>query len=123
MNEQTLKALHSDLTIDFTTTGRHSGEPRRIEIWMLSVDGRLIITGTPGPRDWLANVAANPACVIHLKQRVHADLPAEANVVTDPELRRHVLMSDEAAWYRQQGDDIEDVLNDAPMVEITITST
>ena len=32
-------------TIDITTTGRKTGEPRRIEIVFHNIDGRLIITG------------------------------------------------------------------------------
>ena len=40
-------ALASDLTIDITTIGRHSGAPRRIEIWFLNIDGGIYITGTP----------------------------------------------------------------------------
>ena len=35
-----------DMTIDITTTWRHSGGPCRIEIWFLNVDGVLSITGT-----------------------------------------------------------------------------
>ncbi|MFT5267953.1 MAG: hypothetical protein ACI88C_001380 [Acidimicrobiales bacterium] len=34
-----------DMTIDITTTGRHSGGPCRIEIWLLNVDAALSITG------------------------------------------------------------------------------
>jgi F420H(2)-dependent quinone reductase len=45
-----------DRVIDITTTGRKTGEPRRIEIWFHRLDGRYFITGAPGrPRDWYAN--------------------------------------------------------------------
>ncbi|MDQ3407393.1 MAG: helix-turn-helix domain-containing protein [Chloroflexota bacterium] len=47
--------------IDLTTTGRHSGGAKRLEIVIFSFDGRLCISGLPGPRAWLANVAADPA--------------------------------------------------------------
>ena len=62
--------LGHDPTIDITTTGRRTGRPRRIEIWMLDVDGRYFITGTPGRRDWLANLSADPklwniAAILH----------------------------------------------------------
>jgi hypothetical protein len=63
--------LRDDPTVDITTTGRRSGQPRRIEIWMLDVDGRFFITGTPGRRDWLANVIAYPDLVVHLKRQGH----------------------------------------------------
>src|SRR3954470_12728416 len=83
--------LADDPTIDITTTGRRSGEPRRIEIWMLDVDGRFYITGTPGPRGWLANLRAEPRLTVHLKRRSHTELPAEARPVTDAATRRQVL--------------------------------
>ena len=53
--------VSKDPTIDITTTGRHSGDARRIEIWMLVIEDRFFITGTPGPRGWLANVAERPS--------------------------------------------------------------
>ena len=61
-----LDRLATIRTIDLTTFGRKSGVPRRIEIWWFHVGGRFIITGTPGRRDWLANVKANPTVVIHV---------------------------------------------------------
>ena len=74
-------ALATDMTIDITTIGRRSGESRRIEIWFLNVDGVIYITGTPGPRDWFANLAADPSLIFHLKESVVADLPATATIV------------------------------------------
>ena len=71
--------LRDDPTIDITTTGRRSGHARRIEIWMLDVDGRFFITGTPGRRDWLANLVEQPSLVVHLKRRAHLDLRVERN--------------------------------------------
>ena len=42
-------ALERGHTIDITTTGRRSGEPRRIEIVFHNVDGRIYISGVPSP--------------------------------------------------------------------------
>ncbi len=114
------EALRNDLTIDLTTIGRTTGTPHRIEIWLIAVDGRLVITGTPAPRDWFANLLANPSCTVHLKQNVQADLAAAARVIRDHELRRHILEHRATAWYRNQGDDFESLLADAPVVELTI---
>ena len=83
--------LSDNPTIDITTTGRRSGLPRRIEIWMLDVDGRFFITGTPGRRDWFANLLDEPRLVVHLKRRAFVDLEARATVVTDEATRRRVL--------------------------------
>ena len=91
MNNEAAKALASDRVIDITTTGRQTGEPRRIEIWFHRVDGRYYITGTPGPRSWYANLVAHPAFTFHLKESATADLPATARPVTEPKEREQVL--------------------------------
>ena len=74
--------------LDITTTGRSSGQPCRIEIWFHTVDGRLYITGSPGRRDWYANLLAQPHFTFHLKRSAQADLPALATPVRDPAHRR-----------------------------------
>ena len=48
MNDNTRTALHQSQVIDLTTTGRRTGQPRRIEIFLHADDGRLFITGMPG---------------------------------------------------------------------------
>ena len=111
-------ALAVDMTIDITTNGRSSGEPRRIEIWFLNVDGVIYITGTPGPRDWYANLLADPSLLFHLKETVTADLRAKATIVTDPDERAHVFAASSASWYLQQGDSLDSLLDDAPMVRL-----
>ena len=110
--------LADDLTVDITTTGRRSGERRRIEIWMVDVGGRFFITGTPGRRDWMANLAADPTLVVHLKRHAQLDLPAQAAAVDDADTRRRVLEHPSAAWYRDQ-EPIDVLVATAPMVEIT----
>ncbi len=80
-------------TIDITTTGRRSGEPRRIEIVFYRVGDDIYLSGIPTPRtrSWLINLAANPEFIFHLKHGVVADLAATATVITDPTERRRVL--------------------------------
>jgi deazaflavin-dependent oxidoreductase (nitroreductase family) len=80
-----------DHTVDITTIGARSGNPRRIEIWFHNVDGTVYITGLPGPRAWYANLLAHPRFTLHLKHGVHADLPATASPVTDPAERAALL--------------------------------
>ena len=109
--------LADDPTVDITTVGARSGKPRRIEIWMLDVDGRYFITGTPGRRHWLANLTAHPSITVHLKRIAHADLPASARPVTDEATRRAVLTHPSARWYRDQTT-LEHLLTEAPMVEV-----
>jgi deazaflavin-dependent oxidoreductase (nitroreductase family) len=109
--------LADDPTVDITTTGRRTGLARRIEIWMLDVDGRFFITGTPGRRDWLANLHACPTLVVHLKRRARLDLPAHAIPVHDAGTRRVVLEHLNASWYRTQ-EPLDVLVETAPMVEI-----
>jgi deazaflavin-dependent oxidoreductase (nitroreductase family) len=109
--------LADDPTVDITTKGRRSGEPRRIEIWMLDVDGRFFITGTPGRRDWMANLRADPRLTVHLKQRADVDLAATAELVSDEPTRRRVLEHLSARWYRSQTP-LDELVEQAPMVEI-----
>jgi len=80
-----------DHTIDITTIGARTGRPRRIEIWFHRVDGKWYLSGVPVPRNWNANLHANPRFTVHLKHGVRADLPATARPVTDHETRKHVL--------------------------------
>jgi deazaflavin-dependent oxidoreductase (nitroreductase family) len=107
LDDRVRRALERDRTIDITTIGKRSGKPRRIEIWFHNVDGVIYITGTPGRRDWYANLLAHPAFTFHLKGSVTADLSARATPITDPAGRRAVLTpildklghaSDLAAW-------------------------
>lgn len=110
-----LDQLAAQQTIDLTTVGRRSGRPRRIEIWWFRVDGRFIITGTPGKRDWLANVHAHPGVTVHVAGH---DLAATATPVDDVEFRRHFFRQAAPSWYSTQTD-FDHLLAAAPMVEIT----
>ncbi len=87
MDPAILAALDHGTRIDLTTTGRHSGEPRTIEIVYHNVDGRIVISGSPSPRRraWLYNIDADPAVTIHFKgPGVRGDVAATAREVTDP---------------------------------------
>jgi F420H(2)-dependent quinone reductase len=117
MDDAVRRALDNDLTVDITTLGARSGQPRRLEIWLLGIEGRSFITGTPGPRSWLANLRRDPRLRVHLKQDVRAELAAVAHEVTDEATRRFVLTHPKAAWYRDQNT-LEELMAGAPMVEL-----
>lgn len=121
MNADIETALATDRTIDITTIGARTGEPRRIEIWYLHIAGRFFITGTPGPRHWLANLTACPDFTFHLKESVRADLAATAVPVSDLATRELVFDHPVAEWYRGQADR-DELVERAPMVEITFAS-
>lgn len=111
------RALDGPITVDITTTGRRSGEPRRIEIWIVKVGERILIGGTPGRRDWIANLRADPRLVVHLKESVVADLPATATEVDDLEVRREVWTHLSTNWYRGQTP-LDELIAEAPLVEL-----
>jgi F420H(2)-dependent quinone reductase len=118
MERRIRTALETERTIDITTTGRTSGRPRRIEMWFHNLDGRLYLTGTPGTRDWYANLQVDPAFTFHLKGRVRADLPARATAVVDPTARRAIL----ARLLDRLGRpaDLEAWIRESPLVEVEI---
>ena len=111
-------------TCDVSTVGRRSGEPRRLEIWYVLVDGRVVLTGTPGSRHWLANLRAHPDAVLHLRDP-RRDVAVTATEVTGEAARRHV--AEEAwrrqPWYAEQPYSLEDWVTGSPMVVLTQVGT
>jgi hypothetical protein len=127
MNEAIQNALRTDKTIDIITTGAKSGLPRRIEIWFNNVDGRIIICGTPDakgnkgprtPRDWLANLRANPEFTFCLKESLQVELSARAVEIRDPADRRNIMRAPATQWYRDQVDSLEELVAYSPIVEV-----
>ncbi len=118
MEETVRRALETDRVIDITTTGRHSGESRRIEIWFHNVDGRIYITGMPGKRSWYANLLSNAAFTFHLKESVVRDLPAMAIPIVADEERREVL----AVITQRIGSrlPLEEWVSGSPLVEVRL---
>lgn len=116
-------ALENDEIIDITTIGRKSGRPRRIEIWFRNLNGRVYITGTPGTRDWYANLLQNPRFTFHLKESIQADLPAYARPVTDLEERKNILSSPKMSWYHQQVNSVDELIDGSPLVEVVFDIT
>ena len=112
------EALEKDLVIDITTTGRRSGEPRRVEIWFHNLDGILYITGLPGARGWYANILKDPSMTFHLKETTVADLPARATAVAEPAEKRRVM----ELICTKQGtlDQLEARVSGAPLIRVDL---
>jgi len=113
-------ALDRGGIVDITTTGRRSGEPRRIEIVFHNVGGRIVISGMPireRTRAWLRNLEADPRLTVHLKQGLVADLPATARVVTDEAERRDVLVHVARNWNRT---DVDAMVAWSPLIELSV---
>ena len=116
LSSEDLDRLAAQQTIDWTTRGRKSGEPRRIEIWWLRFEGRFIITGAPGRRGWLANVRADPRVVIHASGK---DMEATITFIDDPAFRRRLFEHPDANCYLSYGS-VEELVESAPMIEIRL---
>ena len=119
MDARIQRALSRGHTIDITTTGRRSAQPRRIEIVFFNLDGRIYITGMPNSRRkraWLLNLEADPRMTFHLKRAVKADLPATARVIADEAERRPILQHVGRAW----GVDPELMIRHSPLIEVSI---
>jgi hypothetical protein len=115
-------------TIDITTTGRRSREPRRIEIVFYRFEDCIYLSGVPGPRPraWLLNLTAEPHFVFHLKNRVVADLPAVATVISDPAERHRVLIDFVAEFNQRHSPDspwpeavVEEWVARSPLAKVT----
>jgi deazaflavin-dependent oxidoreductase (nitroreductase family) len=119
MTPDILRALRHGHAIDITTTGRQTGQPRRIEIVFHNLDGHIYISGIPNAhhqRAWLLNLAANPKLTFHLKGPVQADLDATARVITDPAERRPIIERIARIWNR----DPELMQAHSPLIEVSI---
>ena len=120
MDTATATALRQSQVIDLPTTGRHTGEARRIEIFLHSLDGRLVISGMPVPgrtRAWIHNIAANPAVTLHLKRGLVADVPGTARVVTDPAERAELLAGVARNWNRT---DLDVMQQHSPLIVVSV---
>ena len=115
-HDRVAHALAQGGIIDITTTGRSSGQPRRIEIVFFNVDGRVYITGLPGTRGWLANLKADPRLTFHLKRGPVADLPGTARIVTEEAERRSVVDTACRAWNRPN--QVEAFAAGSPVIEV-----
>lgn len=123
LSEATQDALSRSQVIDLTTTGRRTGQLRRIEIFLHNDHGQLFITGMPRAdrtRDWIYNIEADPHVVVHLKQSVVVDVPATARVVTDPDERRPFIEAAARRWGRT---DVPDMLRHSPLILLSVDET
>jgi deazaflavin-dependent oxidoreductase (nitroreductase family) len=120
MDDSTYDALARSQLIDMTTTGRRTGQPRRIEIALHAFDGRLYISGMPRAdrkRAWILNLERDPRVTLSLKQTAHVDVPATARIIQDPVERRHVLEQVAARWRRT---DVDVMVAHSPLIEVTV---
>ena len=114
LDPQIVSHLAKIRTIDLTTIGRRSGRPATVEIWWFHFEDRFIVTGTPGPRDWYANVLSDPKVTVEARD---GEYPATARVVDDESFRRRFFADRATRWYSSQAQ-LEALVKSAPMIEI-----
>ena len=121
MDDAVRTALDHSQVIDLTTIGRRTGAPRRIEIFLHNLDGRLVISGMPvasRTRAWIHNITADPRVILHLKGPfARADVAGTARVVTDPAERRGLLVGVARNWNRT---DLDRMVAHSPLIEVTV---
>jgi deazaflavin-dependent oxidoreductase (nitroreductase family) len=92
MEPSVQKAMNRGGIADITTTGRKTGNPSRIEIYFHQFDGDYYLTGQPrGPRDWNANILANPEFTLHLKKGLTADVSVVGESESDRGERERII--------------------------------
>jgi hypothetical protein len=116
LDQRIQRALARPHRIDITTTGRRTGRTRRIELVFHVIDGKVVISGSPGRRDWYANLVADPHFTFHLKGPIQADLPAIARPITEPVERRQVMEAVARNW--GVTDRFEVFYRRSPLVEV-----
>jgi deazaflavin-dependent oxidoreductase (nitroreductase family) len=120
MDDRIRRALSRGHLIDITTTGRRTGQPRRIALVFHNIDGRLYISGMPNARRvraWLRNMIDEPRFTFHLRGASAADLPATARVITEVAERRTVLEHVARNWNRT---DVDFMVQHSPLIEVSI---
>ena len=118
MDERLRRALAGHQTFDISTTGRRTGQRRRIEIWYFLVDDELFITGTPGRRDWIANLRADPRMTIHVTAGVLVEADGRGEVIVEPTERRRIMerIIELEPWYAEQGHALDEWVAASPLV-------
>ncbi len=121
MDPDVKAALKRDRTVDITTIGRRSGRPRTIETWFYRSRGRYFLSGSPGTRDWQANLIANPRMKFHLKESITRTLDANATHISDVDERRNIISGFDR--FREgsttvYGSDLDAWVRSSPLIEL-----
>ena len=117
-NNQVQTALETDQLVDISTTGRKTGQAHRFEIWFHYLDRQIYLTGKPNPRDWYANMVAQPQITFHLKQSEQIDLAAFATPIIEQAERRRILS--QLLKDTDYSPDLESWIAGSPLVHIAL---
>lgn len=114
-----ITSVPTPAVVDITTTGRRTGEPRRKEVWLHFLDGTHYIMSRPGkPLSWYANLGADPALTVHVKEGATADIKAAATPVLAEGERREVIGL--LVHRLGRGDEVEEWVRDSRLVRVRV---
>jgi deazaflavin-dependent oxidoreductase (nitroreductase family) len=99
------RILRDSFYIRITLTRRKSGTPRTVELtYVWDGGGKVVLSGYPGKRDWVASMAANPVVTVHtVEGEPRFDLPARARVIRDRQERLPHLLAYIEHWSDRPG--------------------
>jgi hypothetical protein len=103
--EELRQILRDSFYIRTTMKRRRTGTPRTVETTYYWDGGnRIVISGYPGKRDYVANMAANPDVTLHTVEfEPWFDIPARARVLRDRNERVPLLMRFIERWTIRPG--------------------
>jgi deazaflavin-dependent oxidoreductase (nitroreductase family) len=99
------RILRESFYIRVTMKRRRSGTPRTVELTYVWNGGdKVVLSGYPGKRDWVANMAADPEVSVHTVEfEPSYDIPARARVVRDRVERLPHLVAYIEHWSARPG--------------------
>ncbi|MBI4311825.1 MAG: hypothetical protein HY681_08585 [Chloroflexi bacterium] len=105
LNEDVRSILAHSFYIRTTMKRRRSALPRTIETTYVWNGGdRIYVSGYPGKRDWVANMAAHPEVTLHTVEGDRwYDIPARARVLRDRKERVPHLLDFISHWAKRPG--------------------
>lgn len=118
MDDAVRQALEVDRYVDITTTGRRTGEARRIEIWHHLVDGAVYLTSLPAKKSWYANMLTTPDITFHVKVSIQRDIPSKAVPIVDPDAKRDIFAKMKAEEERMAHVDVDRWVVESPLVRV-----
>jgi hypothetical protein len=88
-----------------TTLRRKDGSPRTLETtYGWTGEPRIVLSGFPGPRDWVASLANDPEVTVHTVEGSPGfDIPGRARVLRDREERMPHLIAFIERWSTRPG--------------------
>ncbi|MEX0760911.1 MAG: hypothetical protein WD208_10275 [Dehalococcoidia bacterium] len=105
ITEDLKRILRDSFFIRTTMIRKSNGKPRTVETtYYWDGEDRVVISGYPGKRDWVATLAANPDVTVHTVEfEPWYDIPGRARVLRDRDERLPYLLKFIERWTTRPG--------------------